>query len=236
MFKRPFLILVTAIGCGLATTETVQAFAVNGGFETGNYSDWQTIGQTTVEGSGFGVTPVEGTYQAVLETLQDTLPGASGSDLETFLGLNSGDLTNLNVVEGSAIKQDITVNAGDVLVFSWNFLTDQNPPDSTYNDFAFFTLSTTSTTLADTFSPLMTSFSRLSYEYQTGYQPYSYTFATGGTYTLGFGVVDVGDDTVNSALLVDRISTQAIPEPLTILGSATAIGFGAWFKRRLKKD
>lgn len=29
---------------------------------------------------------------------------------------------------------------------------------------------------------------------------------------------------------------QAIPEPLTILGSATALGFGAFFKRKLKSS
>ena len=32
------------------------------------------------------------------------------------------------------------------------------------------------------------------------------------------------------------MSTRAIPEPLTILGTATAAGFGAFFKRELNKN
>ena len=32
--------------------------------------------------------------------------------------------------------------------------------------------------------------------------------------------MDVGDDTVNSALLVDNIQVTAVPEPLTILAIA----------------
>lgn len=233
MFKLPFSILITAIAFGVSTAKTVQAAVLNGGFETGTYSNWTTNGSTTVEDSEFGVTPVEGIYQAVLETLQDGT-GVSGSSLESFLGLTAGDLTSLNVVEGSAIKQVITVNAGDVLTFSWNFLTDQDPPDDTFNDFAFFTLSARSRSLANTFDPVLISFSRLAKE--TGYQTYSYTIEDAGTYTLGFGVIDVGDSTVNSALLVDKISYQAIPEPLTVLGVATALGFGVKFKRSLRKN
>jgi hypothetical protein len=62
---------------------------------------------------------------------------------------------------------------------------------------------------------------------ETGYQPYSHTFTSGGTYTLGFGVVDVdltgnGDTTVNSALLIDNIkvtnSSTTVPEPSVIFG------------------
>lgn len=37
-------------------------------------------------------------------------------------------------------------------------------------------------------------------------------FPTSGTFTLGFGVMHVGDEDVDSALLIDKI----IPEPVTI--------------------
>ncbi|WP_013334546.1 PEP-CTERM sorting domain-containing protein [Gloeothece verrucosa] len=55
------------------------------------------------------------------------------------------------------------------------------------------------------------------------------------TLTSGFGVVDVdktsgGDTAVNSALLIDNITVTSVPEPLTLLGIASAALFGAAFK------
>jgi hypothetical protein len=225
------LALVTVASLTIINPSAVRAFNVsNGSFETGDFSGWETAGQTTVENSDFGTAPADGIYQAVLETLQDTTD-FSGSQLETFLGLSAGELTNWGATEGSAIKQEITVNAGDVLTFSWNFLTD-DPLNEQYNDFGFFSITGSSTRLGDTYSPTSLSFSRLAQE--TGYQPFSYTFASAGTYTLGFGVVDVdrdggGDTSVNSALLVDNVNVESVPEPFTILGTLTALGFGAKF-------
>lgn len=217
----------------IVNAETAGAAVLNGSFETNDFTNWETIGQTTVEDSSFGTVPADGNYQAVLETLQDDT-NVSSDDLETFLGLTSGSLTSNGAIEGSAIKQIITVNSGDILNFSWNFLTDQEP-DPDYNDFAFFTLSSTVNQLADTNSPTNFSFSWLFKE--TGYQ--SYTIQQAGTYTLGFGIVDVGDSTVNSALLVDNIrltsSVTTVPEPSTLIGALTALMFGFVRKRQLIK-
>ncbi|MDJ0616730.1 MAG: PEP-CTERM sorting domain-containing protein [Calothrix sp. MO_192.B10] len=214
----------------MASTEIAHGFQLqNGSFETNDSTGWTTRGQATVESSGFGVAPTDGNYQAALETL-DLDTGASGSELETFLGLSSGSLTNLGAIEGSAIKQTITVGAGDTLNFDWNFLTD-DLPNLNYNDFAFFSI-TNVKQLADTFSPTNFSFSHL-YD-ETGYQTYTYNFQSAGTYTLGFGVVDVGDDTVNSALLVDNVKlTKAypVPEPMSILSTGIVLGFGVLFTK-----
>ncbi|MCZ8356594.1 MAG: PEP-CTERM sorting domain-containing protein, partial [Microcystis sp. LE19-388.1G] len=68
MFKLPTLTLITVAGLLVATAETSPAAVLNGSFETGNFSDWNTTGQTSVKTSGFGVTPVNGSYQAVLQT------------------------------------------------------------------------------------------------------------------------------------------------------------------------
>ncbi|MBH8564970.1 hypothetical protein I8748_22760 [Nostoc sp. CENA67] len=170
----------------------------------------------------------------MIETLQDQT-NVSGSDLESFLGLSSGSLTTGGVIEGSAIKQTIVASSGDVLSFSWNFLTDQVPSDSTFNDFAFFSLGNTVSSLADTFTPTTISFSRLAVE--TGYQTYSYTIPVAGTYTLGFGVVDVGDDAVNSALLIDNVSVklQAVPESMSSTAVAAAMAFGVCLQTNLRK-
>ncbi|HIK03605.1 MAG TPA: PEP-CTERM sorting domain-containing protein [Trichormus sp. M33_DOE_039] len=223
----------SSLALGIATVflitnqEKVQAIVINGSFEDG-FNWWTTTGQTTVEDSSFGVEPADINYQAVLETLQDET-GINSSALEEFLELSSGDLTSLGAVEGSAIKQTITVNAGDVLTFSWNFLTDDDSGDQNYNDFAFFSLSNVNQ-LANTYDATILSFSDLAQ--QTGYQSYSYNFTTAGTYTLGFGVVDVGDTTVNSALLVDNVKLTPVPEPTTMLGILMGMGFGYAAKMR----
>ena len=50
------------------------------------------------------------------------------SQLETFLGLQQGDLTGLNngpVMNGSAIEQTITVPAGATLSFNYDFLDER---------------------------------------------------------------------------------------------------------------
>lgn len=236
MLKLSTLALAIAGSLVIATTETVHAFSLtNSSFETGDFSGWTNIGQTTVEDSGFGVAPTNGNYQAVLETLNlDT--GANANQLESFLELTSGSLTSLGAIEGSAIKQTITVNAGDSLSFDWNFLSDDFQ-NNDYNDFAFFSL-TSVTELANTFSPTVFSFSRLSN--QTEYQSPTYNFQVAGTYTLGFGVADVGDDTVNSALLVDNLKLshipQTIPEPASISGLFIAMGVGFTLKNKKGKS
>ncbi|MCZ8226538.1 MAG: PEP-CTERM sorting domain-containing protein, partial [Microcystis sp. LE19-84.1B] len=68
----------------------------------------------------------------------DNQPLTNASNLQSFLSLSGNQLSNLFVTEGSAIKQTITANAGDILSFSWNFLTDEDAADVDYRDFAFF--------------------------------------------------------------------------------------------------
>ena len=149
MFKLPTLTLITVASLLASNLEASHAAVVNGSFETGNFSDWNTSGQASLETSSFGVTPVNGSYQAVLQTCvfvgacDDNQSLTNAKDLESFLGLSVNELSNLSVVEGSAIKQTITANAGDVFSFSWNFLTDEDATNVDYNDFAFFTLNNT---------------------------------------------------------------------------------------------
>jgi hypothetical protein len=217
--------------------DVAQASVLNNSFETGDFTNWDTTGSTTVEDSSFGVTPNNGTYQAILHTCfyesqtqacDESQFISDFNQLELFLDFQASELSNLGVTEGSAIKQTITVDSGDILTFNWKFLTD-NEPDQDYNDFAFFTIDNDLEILANTESNLLpnipNSFSYLSKE--TGYQQASYKFTSTGSYLLGFGVVDIdltggGDTTVNSALLIDNLRlttpTASTSESSTIIG------------------
>ncbi|NEO49525.1 MAG: PEP-CTERM sorting domain-containing protein [Moorea sp. SIO4A3] len=225
---------------------------VNGSFETGDFTEWSTIGNTSIETEAFGSGPTDGEFQALLSTgLFSPVPV---SDIETFLGLTAGSLATIpnlpNVdtpTEGSAIQQTFTAHAGDILTFDWNFLTDEFTSLSEeifndvvlfipeeFNDFSFVSISQMVDGLADTNSPLfIESLTDLFFE-ETGFQSFSYTFETSGTFSLGFGVLDEDDFIVGSGLLIDNVELTPVPEPASILGllALSALGTGAAFKKK----
>jgi hypothetical protein len=181
---------------------------INGSFEAGDSSNWETTGDINIRTTDIGVNPTDGLFQAFITNGLGTT--ASDNDLEAFLGLASGTLDNLgngNAIQGSAIKQTFTALAGDTLTFDWNFFTNESTPSLTSNDFAFYTIDFTPSAveLADTTSPNFSRSSVANYIKQTGYQTVSINISQTGTYTLGLGVVDVDDDIVNSALVVDNV-------------------------------
>ena len=150
---------------------------------------------------------------------QSAVPEAQ---LETFLGLNppsglnSGDLTNLGngpVTSGSAIMQSITVSSGATLTFDYNFLTNAPPPVTNplgaVDPFGFITAPTL-TSFIDNFYGYPTTMaaapSQTGFLYQTGYQSFSETFTTAGTYSLGIGVANVTTDAYSSGLLLDNMT------------------------------
>lgn len=231
-----------AVLAGLAFPTATEAAILNGGFESG-FTGWNTIGDYRVETSTFGSSPVEGTSQAFLSTASGNefpsgnavpvsfisgLPSLEAFlGLSTFLGDNSLDsLATAETIEGSAIQQSFTALAGQTLSFSWNFLTDESVEqaaldDFTYpdfNDFAFATIQSESVSevlrLADTRSTF--SDSSTPFFNETGFRTFSYTIPTTGNYTLGIGVVDVGERTRISGLLVDRAAV--VPETTPIVG------------------
>jgi Ca2+-binding RTX toxin-like protein/plastocyanin len=197
-------------------TEYESVLISNSSFESGDFSSWQTIGTTSITTSSSGITPTQGLNQAKLIN-----SGASDASIESFLGLSTGALDGIaggNATEGSAIKQTITVQAGDRLTFNWNFLNAEGQ-NSSFKDFSFVSISNTSTLLANTFSSFVSSPAGL----QTGYQTFSYTFSTAGTYTIGVGALDFGDTAVDSSLLVDNfaLSLSNDDPTLTVPGAQT---------------
>lgn len=227
------LAIVGLLSLGLATP----SFAItNGGFETGNFSGWDTTGITSVIGS-FAGGPTEGTSQARIETGDIDPAAKSVLELETFLGLSAGSLKGLGngePVNGSAIKQTFSASLGDVLSFDWNFLTNENPL-LPINDFSFVTLlslSTLGSVTSSTLVPLGGDFNS-----HTGFQTFSAVIPSPGAYVLGLGVVNVDDDEVSSGLLVDNVTltgdTSTAPEPgtLLLLGSGL-VGLAFWRRQQ----
>jgi Ca2+-binding RTX toxin-like protein len=182
--------------------------AINLGFELGNLTEWSAVGDVEVVSTVFDIAPTQGNFQALLTT--DNSFSVSDTDLEAFLGLASGALDALataNVTEGSAIQSEfLFVKAGEVLTFDWNFLTDEFTPIF-FNDLAFVSVNATPSLLEDTtgiFFSTLNPFSFLSNS-QTGYQAFEYKAPSTGYYSIGAGVVDVGDSVVDSYLLVDNL-------------------------------
>ena len=241
------LLLNTSPFPGLSTNPTL----LNGGFETGDFTGWTTLGETNIETSAFGSGPTQGTSQASLSTEGATF---ASSIIEEFLGLEIGSLTNFGIpldpflrspdgepfpggiaTQGSAIRQTFTANAGDILTFDWNFLSNEPALFPPSNDFSFVSISSLQDlagALDQRFQPVISPMTRFFQE--TGFQPFSFTVPTTGTYTLGIGVTDWRDTTKDSVLLVDNVQLASVPEPTSTLGLLAfgALGAGSVLKRK----
>ncbi|MEC4983844.1 MAG: hypothetical protein SAJ37_17645 [Oscillatoria sp. PMC 1068.18] len=212
-----------------------QPLIINGSFETGQFTGWETLGNTSIQTTGFGTGLTAGNFQALLSTEYPTYPDAN---IETFLGLASGSLDSLNFVNttgGSAIKQKFTAKAGDILTFNWNFLTNEITP-SLYNDLAFVSLNSASALADTTFAEFFDSLTP--FREETGFQRFEYVIPTSGEYILGLGILDGRDTVVDSGLLIDNIqlSRVSVPEPMGKLAllSFVVLGTGSIVKNKQK--
>lgn len=216
------------------------------GFENG-LTPGSTVGDASVQLSYFGINPTEGTHQLALSTINQLsdpgytpISGSTGAvsvvTIANFLGIPTGTIRDGLVTgqEGSAFQLNLgMLNAGDVITFDYNFLTDEVQPGA-HNDFAFFTLGLPGNTpvIADTFSSLLhpTTGQGNPFVLETGYQTFSITVNTAGMYTLGIGVADGTTTDVPSALLLDNIQLFQVPEPSTL--ALALVGTGLLFAAR----
>jgi hypothetical protein len=223
MYKQLALI---ALALGLMDVPAQAANLVNGDFETGSLSPWTSSGSASVQ-----QTATYGGFGTSVGLLRNDGAFATTTLLEGFLGLSNGALSALGngtAISGAAIKQTtITVNSGDTFSFAWNFLTDEFQGETLTQDFAFYTINAQAFTLASTTSAL--SDYTAGFVSQTGFQTTTLTLAA-GTYTFGFGVVNVSDTSTASGLLVDNIAV--VPEPDATM-AVTCLGIGAlWLRQR----
>ena len=126
--------------------------------------------------------------------------------LESFLGFTPGSFAQ-DITYGSAIKQTLSLNAGDRFSFDWTF----NTSDS---DQAFVSIGNAIQVLSSS-------------------NPYSYTFATSGSYQIAMGVLDVTDSTGSSTLTLSNAQIEAVPwetDALPVVGTTLLFGIGIWKK------
>lgn len=207
---------------------STNATLINGDFESSDFTGWTILGENTIETLDFGSSPTQGTFQALLSTGGTSF---ANSTIEEFLRLKAGSLDDLvplpidpsptlalteQPAQGSAIQQTFRAKAGDILTFDWNFFTNELPPalGPSLSDFSFVSISSPSDSInyieeladATTFPSLVTSSTEFLRE--TGFDTFSFTIPTTGTYTLGFGVTNKFDNFTDSGLLVDNVKLE----------------------------
>lgn len=238
-------LVIGALLLSLGWSTQVQALDYsNFGFEAGNLEGWESIGDVDVRDAGiqdFTVPPAEGGSQAYLYNGSIT---ASIAELETFLAIAPGTINSIAPgdapIAGVALKRQLTLtsSAGSVLSFVFNFITPEIGANPSYKDFAFVSLSPSQvTTLADasatTFIPIPEN-----YNQQLGYRRFSFNqYLPAGDYTLGFAVIETGDASNPSVLLVDDVQAVPVPWEPDTLGVVTALGLTAVVMvfRRIRK-
>lgn len=201
----------------VAPTVTAKAQVTNGSFETGDQTGWSGAGDVTVEGS-FGATlPSDGSFMAVVSS--DSGVNIPDNTLESFLGIPPGTLDGMgngDAIDGSAVHQFFFANSGEHYAFDWDFVTNE-PTPSANNDFAVVVIDGVAVELADTGAefPFPAQFG----PNETGFHASCFTAQSTGDVDFGVGVVDVGNSTTESWVLVDNLrqvtdfDEDGIPDP-----------------------
>ena len=202
---------------------------VNGDFsQTPDFSGWQTAGNDSVQAADFHSIPDAKITQASLSNAQQpnsgTLP-ASAANLESFLNLDAGDLNRRGkaAINGSAIKQNITAKAGDLITFKADFLT--NELAKSRRDYALVSVTRNGKTQFFKITGVLKPTNPLDgagLASETGYHGYAILLPKNGQYTIGFAVVNVGDSEFASDLLVDNV--QLNTHPRDVLGDFGDLG------------
>jgi hypothetical protein len=173
----------------------------NGDFASG-LDFWNVLGGTLVTSTG---------QRANLST-----GGSNNSaSLATFLGVSQSQITSLNastrdVFNGSAMSQVVgssapgnVPQAGSQLQFNWMFETNE-PPGRIFNfrDYAFVSISRPAGGGFAALSQVV----KLSDTVSLGGGLFSLVLPSDGPFTLGFGILNVGNNNFSSVIRIDSVT------------------------------
>ena len=180
----------------------------NVGFEEGDFNHWEAKGPAAIVDAEIAI-PTQGVRQARLVASD---AGSQRFTIETLVGLDRSSLDQFcgcRATLGAAVSREIEVEAGSVLQFDWNLLTNE-PSVNGSPDFAFASITPSIgliplASVADVDRLSTSGFGR-----ETGYRKFEYTFEEGGTYTLGVGVMNAADRFDDSGVLIDNLLVDGI--------------------------
>lgn len=232
---------LTAVALALAAV-SADAQIVNGNFDNG-LTGWTTGGDAAVvDGNHLSLTTAfsdggddtDGVNRNLSHV--DPLVAGQPGGLEDSVGLPHNALdpnTTLGItaVEGSVATQTFMAAAGSHLSFQWDLSTMDQSGDPNIADIAFVVIDGKLTTLGsalDATNPVTGG----TYLAQTGWLDWSSTFASGGSHTVSFGVADIGDVSVTSALDVTGVNVSAVPETSSLALLVAGLGMLALQRRR----
>lgn len=212
------------------------AALANQAYESG-LDGWTSSGDVTATSESAVTTGAGGWIIAAHQSQMAQLNSGStdAQSLDTFFGLQAGALEAavFDVTNGAGIQQTFTGLAGETVTQYWDFVSRDY---TGFNDSAFVVVNGAVTVLAS----IENGGIEVGSYGHTGWQSFTYTLPTNGTYTLGFGVVNTKDTILDGALFLDnqpgdtRPIISAIPEPETyalLIAGLALLGFVAKRKR-----
>lgn len=236
-FRKPTLAILLAAA---AVGSQAQALG-NGDFAAG-LAGWQVLGDASVQAGDTGrelwlssasllseddfPRPASAMNRSGVAAAEVGVPGG----VESFAGLALGALDDVDAglaaYEGSAARQTFSASAGDRLSFRWNFATN----DAALPDYAFVAIDGRLTRLGGVAESIWPG--RDGHLSETGPQAFSISFASSGSHTLAFGVVDVGDYSLTSTLAIGDVLVTPVPEAPALLLWLAGLGMGLRLVRR----
>jgi hypothetical protein len=197
------IVKLTLATLSVSASAFASANIVNGDFATGDLTGWSSVGNVGVSSNVAGLIT---NY-------------ASADDVAALLGTTHDALNNVGGVTatiGSAIAQTFTMDKDGSVSFTWAHNSGDYMP---FNDFSVVSIDGNLTLLSNVAST--GNFG------STGWKTSTFSLSA-GTHTIGFGIVNALDGSVDSNLQIAGV--QAVPEPMSMVALAT--GAAALLRRR----
>lgn len=219
----------TIIAAAVAAVFSASAMAQNLGFEDGTTTGWTSstltaVGSTTTQaGQNTWVINPYGSYMGQLQIQSGTF-----SQMGTALGLTSSSSSAITTLlqqqaqtgggnptptTAGWVTKEVTLTAGTTFTLAWQYISVDYVP---FNDGSIATLTQNGTDVATVnnyqqqyallgfTNPGTGDYSTGSYG-ATGWQVATFQVTADGTYTLGFGVFNLGDTALSPVLYIDEV-------------------------------